>query len=75
MTNEPAGADTSDEGPSAAEAAEAAERDALRSVRAVGEDRGDPDTARNESVPTPPSEVDPEAGTDADGFPVENPSG
>ncbi|WP_271982409.1 hypothetical protein [Pseudoclavibacter terrae] len=72
MTDEPVGADTSNEGPSAAEAAE---RDALRSVRAVGEDRGDPDAARNESTPTPPSEVDPEAGTDADGFPVENPSG
>ncbi|PPF75150.1 hypothetical protein [Pseudoclavibacter sp. Z016] len=75
MTHEPAGANTPDEGQSAAQAAEAAEWDALRSVRAVGEDRGDPDAARHESAPTPPSEVDPEAGTDADGFPVENPSG
>lgn len=75
MTSEPAGAETSAEGPSAAEAAEAAERDALRSVRAVGEDRGDPDATRDESAPTPPSEVDRDTGTDADGFPVENPSG
>lgn len=75
MTNQPVGADTSDAGPSTAEAAEAAERDALRSVRAVGEDRGAPDAPRTESAPTPPSEVDPDTGTDADGFPVENPSG
>ena len=72
MTVEEAGTDSSD---ATRSAAEAAEQDALKSVRAVGEDRGVPDTEGQDDTTTSPSEVDPDTGTDADGFPVENPSG
>ncbi|WP_424464420.1 hypothetical protein [Pseudoclavibacter helvolus] len=72
MTADEAGTSPTTGTPSAAEAAE---RDALKSVRAVGEDRGDPDGPRPEDSTTSANEVDLEDGTDEDGFPVENPSG